>query len=139
MLVLDSNHLRELAYATSLGERLETRLLAADADAVTTVVCAEEMMRGRMAQIASARDVSEQIKGYAHFARQFDFLAQYTLLPWDKEAAERFKSLRAQGVRIGTMDLKIACITLEHDSLLLTRNSSDFAKVPGLRFENWLD
>ncbi len=37
------------------------------------------------------------------------------------------------------MDLKIACIVLEYDATLLTRNTVDFAKVPGLRFENWLD
>ena len=37
------------------------------------------------------------------------------------------------------VDLKIASICLVHDGLLLTRNLSDFAKVPGLRVENWLD
>ncbi|MFZ2279272.1 MAG: type II toxin-antitoxin system VapC family toxin [Prosthecobacter sp.] len=47
--------------------------------------------------------------------------------------------LRRDGVRIGTHDLKIACITLAHDALLLTRNTVDFAQVPGLRFENWAD
>ncbi len=35
--------------------------------------------------------------------------------------------------------LRIASITLAHDATLLTRNSVDFAQVPGLRFENWLD
>ena len=68
-----------------------------------------------------------------------DFLAGFTRLPFDKKAAARFLKLRKQGVRIGTMDLRIACITLEHDALLLTRNTVDFAKVPNLRFENWLD
>jgi tRNA(fMet)-specific endonuclease VapC len=48
-------------------------------------------------------------------------------------------SLRRKGIRIGTMDLRIASITLAHDATLLTRNSVDFARVPGLRFENWLD
>jgi tRNA(fMet)-specific endonuclease VapC len=57
----------------------------------------------------------------------------------DKEAADCFTRLRKQGIRIGSMDLKTACITIEHDATLLTRNTGDFAKVPGLRFENWLD
>jgi len=35
--------------------------------------------------------------------------------------------------------LKIACIALVHDATLLTRNAADFAQVPGLRFENWLE
>lgn len=139
MLVLDSNHLQELSYRSPLGVRLEARLLEAGADAVTTVVCAEESLRGWLARIAGARNVNEQVKGYGSFARQIDFLAKFTMLPWDEGAAERFQSLRGQAVRIGTMDLKIACITLEHDALLLTRNAVDFSKVPGLRFENWLD
>lgn len=35
-------------------------------------------------------------------------------------------------MRIGTMDLKIACIALVHDALLLSAN------LPGLEVENWL-
>jgi predicted nucleic acid-binding protein len=35
-------------------------------------------------------------------------------------------------------DLKIASIALVNDALLLTANSRDFEKVPGLQFENWL-
>ena len=50
-----------------------------------------------------------------------------------------FENLKRQRLRCGTMDLKIAAICLVHDGLLLTRNLSDFAKVPGLRVENWLD
>ena len=50
-----------------------------------------------------------------------------------------FNHLREQGVRVGTQDMKIASIALAHDVRLLTRNTLDFAKVPGLRFENWLD
>jgi len=37
------------------------------------------------------------------------------------------------------MDLKLASICLAHEGTLLTRNVVDFAKVPGLRVENWLD
>jgi len=35
------------------------------------------------------------------------------------------------------MALKIAAIVLVNDATLLTRNSSDFAKMPGLRVEDW--
>ena len=60
-------------------------------------------------------------------------------LVWDDDAAPRFRRFRGQGIRIGTHDLRIACITIAHDATLLTRNRVDFAQVPGLRFENWLD
>jgi tRNA(fMet)-specific endonuclease VapC len=35
------------------------------------------------------------------------------------------------------MDLKIAAIALANDATLLSRNLSDFARVPGLRVEDW--
>jgi tRNA(fMet)-specific endonuclease VapC len=37
------------------------------------------------------------------------------------------------------MDLRITCIALAHDATLLTRNTVDFAQIPSLRFENWLE
>lgn len=67
------------------------------------------------------------------------FLGHFTILPLDNRSADNFDSLRKQKVRIGSMDLKIAAIALAHDALLLTANTRDFGRVPGLRFANWLD
>ena len=64
---------------------------------------------------------------------------RWLVLPFDQEAADLFRQFQKQRIRICTMDLKIACITIAHDATLLTRNTVDFAQVPGLRFENWLD
>jgi len=61
------------------------------------------------------------------------------VLSWETPAADLFVRARQDGVRIGSMDLKIACIALAHSATLLTRNTSDFAKVPGLTFENGLE
>ena len=67
----------------------------------------------------------------------YEFFARWTVLPWDTAAAESFANFRRQGIRIGSMDLKIAWIALAHDSTFLTRNTSDFARVPRLNFEDW--
>lgn len=139
MLVLDTNHLRELAMGSALGRALEERLAAACEEVVTTIASAEEVLRGRLAKLSSARIVADQVLASERLGTSIQFLAGFALLPWDYEAAGHFQALRKQGVRLGTVDLKIACITLEHDSTLLTRNVADFARVPGLRFENWLD
>ena len=139
VLVLDTNHLTELGYDRSGAIRLSARLENSGRPAVTTIVCVEEQLRGWLARIARIGDPHRQIAAYAELSERVTFLASFTLLPWDKEAADLFTRLRKQGIRIGSMDLKIACITIEHDATLLTRNTVDFAKVPGLRFENWLD
>jgi tRNA(fMet)-specific endonuclease VapC len=57
---------------------------------------------------------------------------------WTIPAADRFDALRASRIRIGTKDLRIAAIALEHDALLLSANLVDFEQVPGLRIEDWL-
>jgi len=139
MLVLDTNHFRELSNQTSVGDKLRGRLAAANQPVVTSVVTAEESLRGWLAKLASFRDVTEQIIAYRKLGDAIQMLSDFTLLQWDAESAARFQAFRKQGIRIGTMDLKIACITLEYDSTLLTRNTVDFSKVPGLRFANWLD
>jgi tRNA(fMet)-specific endonuclease VapC len=139
VVVLETNHLRELALKTRFGIQLQRRVESLPDEVVTTVVCAEEMQRGWLARIAAARRSEEQALAYGQFAESLHFLAKFVLLPWDLDAAARLKRFRQQGIRIGTMDPKIACITMEYDATLLTRNTTDFAQVPGLQFENWLD
>ena len=46
MFLLDTNHLKELAYLTPLGERLRGRLLRSGAQVFTTVITVEEELRG---------------------------------------------------------------------------------------------
>ena len=58
--------------------------------------------------------------------------------PDAEPAFEKYVELK-RDVSIGTLDLKIAAITLAHDAVLLSRNRKDFEQVPGLKFENWLE
>ena len=97
-------------------------------------------MAGILARINQIKptSITELVRAYESLVEVTDFLHGFTRLPFDKEAAALFTKLRKQGIRIGTMDLRIACIVIEHDAVLLTRNTVDFEKVPGLKFENWL-
>lgn len=49
------------------------------------------------------------------------------------------ESIINEALRIGTSDLKIASIALVENAVLLTANTQDFERVPGLQFENWLE
>ena len=141
MILLDSDHLTVLKYRGSERfVRLTERLNAVAGDPVgTTIVNIEEQMRGWLASLAKERSVARQVPAYRELAALFDFFNRFHVAPFTEDAATRFQDLRAGGVRIGTMDLKTACIALGHHALLLTANRKDFEKVPGLHFENWLD
>lgn len=99
----------------------------------------EEQLRGWLAEIHRLADPHQQIVAYERLQRRVDFFAAWTVLPWDANAADRFARYRADGIRVGSLDLKIACIVIVHNGILLTRNAGDFAEVPGLRFQNWLE
>ena len=139
LLVLDSDHFSELERNSAPGQRLAGRLKASRLDKALTIITVEEQMRGWLAEIRRRHDLHRQIAPYAKLQRQVEAFADWILLPWDADSADVFVKFRRQGVRIGSLDLKVACIALAHDATVLTRNAKDFTQVPGLRIENWLD
>jgi tRNA(fMet)-specific endonuclease VapC len=139
LLVLDTDHFSELERDSAAGQRLTTRLEMSRAAKAVTIVTVEEQLRGWLAEIGRHHDPHRQITAYAKLQLQIEVFANWILLPWNGDSAELFLKFRREGVRIGSMDLKIGCIALAHDVTLLTRNANHFAQVPGLRFENWLD
>jgi tRNA(fMet)-specific endonuclease VapC len=140
MIVLDTDHLSILQQPQSpLAERLYQSMSASlDADFATTVISLEEQMRGWLAAINRQKDAHSQTPYYLQLAALNQFYCRWKILPFDKSSADQFSSLKKAGIRIGTMDLKIASIVLNQDALLLTANVRDFNQVPGLRTENWL-
>ena len=137
--VLDTNHYDELANDSVFGRNAQRRIESHQADVFISVVSVQESVQGWMALINRKRPGHEQVHAYARFQNCIEALTKLTILPFDESAARLFENLKRQRLRCGTMDLKIAAICLVHDGLLLTRNLSDFAKIPGLRVENWLD
>jgi tRNA(fMet)-specific endonuclease VapC len=137
--VFDTNHLRELCYRGPARDKLLAKMALVDLPVVLNIVSVEESLRGWLARIAALRSLEEQVGAYQELDQLLNEIMSFVRLPWDEDASHRFDALRRSGIRIGTMDLKIACITLEHDAVLVTRNLRDFAKVPGLKVENWLD
>ena len=70
-----------------------------------------------------------------------EFLALVEVVGWPPEAAPVYGRIRAalerQGLLIGAMDLLIAAHTLHDRATLVTRNLAEFARVEGLKVENW--
>jgi tRNA(fMet)-specific endonuclease VapC len=83
--------------------------------------------------------------GPRHQAANFGLLArlrqQFASLPFGDQAAEEYGCIRAHlaglGKPIGPNDLMIAAITLANSVTLVTHNTAEFSRVPGLMLEDW--
>jgi tRNA(fMet)-specific endonuclease VapC len=66
---------------------------------------------------------------------------QFVSVPFNDSAAEVYGKVRAHlavlGTPIGPNDLMIAAIALANALILVTNNTSEFSRVPGLRIEDW--
>ena len=69
-------------------------------------------MRGWLAEVRRHHDLHRQIAPYAKLQRQVEAFADWIILPWDADSADLFVKFRSQGLRIGSLDLKVACIAL---------------------------
>ena len=62
--------------------------------------------------------------------------------PFDDRAAVEYARIRdhleRDGRVIGNMDLQIAAIALVHGLTVVTHNTEEFSRVPGLSLEDWL-
>jgi len=136
--ILDTDHLTFLEHGTSVeAERLRARLKGLkEADIAVTIVSFEEQTRGWLAYLARARSLAHQVEAYARLRRMVENYRFIPLLDFDAVAAVEYQRLSRSRLRVGSMDLKIAAITLAHDATLITRNLADFRKVPGLKVED---
>ena len=87
--------------------------------------------------IARARTVEAEMSAYSRLFRLLEYFRERSILPLDLNSSLRLQELKALRLRIGTMDLKIAAIALANNALLVSRNLADFARIPGLRVEDW--
>ncbi len=69
------------------------------------------------------------------------FVAPFQVVPFDREAAEHHGRLRfaLRHRPIGERDLLIAAIAVANRLAVATRNVREFARVPGLRVEEWAE
>lgn len=69
------------------------------------------------------------------------FSDPFDSLPFDDIAAEHYGVIRAElaarGTPIGPNDLMIAAIAKAHNITLVTHNTAEFSRVPGLNLEDW--
>lgn len=129
--LLDTN---TLIYASKWQGQCLQRIENQPAEALAwSVISLQELHLGAAKSIAPAAQLA-----YIEALRQ-----RYLLLDYDaacaRQAGELQALLRRQGTPIGGNDVQIAATALTHDLTVVTRNTRGFARVPGLRVEDWYD
>ena len=98
----------------------------------TTAITVGELYYGALRSAATPR----------WLAAVEELLPEFTCLDFDRESARRYGEIRTflerSGRRLDDPDLRIAAICVANDQILVSGNERHFARVPGLRYENWL-
>ena len=134
-MILDTNILSALS-SPDCPRSLNVRLEGADETACTTAVNWAEACYGiaRMPGEDGER-VRERYEALV--------LPRIAILDFDRESAEIYADIRSElerrGQPLGDADLMIASISLRHGMTLVSGNTRHFARVPGLKLENWLE
>lgn len=105
----------------------------------TTIITYQEQSRGCLAAANRVQSEVRLLDAYQSLQDIREAFCRMTVLPFDLIAKQHFDELTRQRIRIGTMDLRIAAITLAHHATLVTRNGHDFERIPGLGIEDWTD
>jgi tRNA(fMet)-specific endonuclease VapC len=129
MYVLDTN---TVAYFFRAEGRIAARLLDTPPSEVAVPAVAAYELRYGLARLGNAARRVEQLE---------QFLASVRVLAFDDAVARVAAGIRVDleraGQPIGPLDVLIAATALHSAATLVTRNVSEFGRVPGLRVENW--
>jgi tRNA(fMet)-specific endonuclease VapC len=130
-----------LAHLARHGLRERIGAARAADDVVISLVTRIEVLRGRFESVVKAADGAGITRAQELLRSSEAYLAEFRVLPFNTAALAEFDRFRddKKARKVGRNDLLIACIALAHGATLVTRNTKDYANVPGLKLENWAD
>jgi tRNA(fMet)-specific endonuclease VapC len=127
--------------ALSLWQRnpvIAAQLAAHATDQIAiTIITVQEQLDGWHSRLPRAKTPEETSDLYRRLADTVRFLSRVPILLFTVAAIDRYVHLQKQKLNIGKMDLRIASIALEHHATVVTRNTRDFSRIPGLIIEDW--
>jgi tRNA(fMet)-specific endonuclease VapC len=103
----------------------------------TTVISIEEMLSGWYTLLRKAKRKEQIVTAYDRLATSVEFLAAFSLLRFPAGAVDRIEQFKSMKLGVRGQDMRIAAIVLEYGGTLVTRNSRDFQRIPGLTIEDW--
>lgn len=117
-------------------ERETTRSQTGPAMAALTRFASHELfLTPTIAGELAAGESMRRHEVWSRFIEPFTLLTVNTQVCWNY--GELFRRLRSKGTMIGANDLWIAATALAYDEILLSRNQTDFKKIPSLKLETY--
>jgi tRNA(fMet)-specific endonuclease VapC len=140
MIILDTDIFTHLQYGHA-NVRRHYDAVPEDEQLAVTAVTRTELLKGRTDSVLKAADESQLLIATGRLQATEAALEDFLVLHVNEEAAGHFTTLRKQKKlnKMKRPDMLIACIALAHKALLVTRNTTDFNKVTGLKLANWAD
>jgi tRNA(fMet)-specific endonuclease VapC len=107
------------------------RMLATPPSDLSTSVLVEHELRYGFAR-------NPAVKSWPIIAKLLDIIPSHPLTrPAATHAAALRNTLADQGTPIGPYDLLIAATAIEHGATLVTNNTREFLRIPGVVVEDW--
>jgi tRNA(fMet)-specific endonuclease VapC len=137
--LLDTDHLSILQKSTGHDyECLSARMAQLPiSDFGISIVTVHEQFLGSHTYLNRTRNTQNLVRGYEFMTKLVGNIKTIPIATFDDKASILFESFQSQGVKVATMDLRIAAIASSRGLILLTRNYQDFVKVPELKIEDW--
>lgn len=139
MFILDTDHLGILQ-----GPRNEQCLNILqkiaevdDSNVYLTIISFHEIVAGWTKFVKQSNDPLKIVAGYARLEQVLKDFSCSQVLPFSLAASEVFEGLKQRKIRVATMDLRIASIAISQQMTVVTRNTVDYDRIPGLIVQDW--
>jgi len=137
--LLDTDHLSLLQQKSSPERAMIVANINVhgEANCFACVPSFHEQCLGVHGKIQQAMKPDDLFKAYALFDKLLETYSEFDVLSFDRAAIADYLKLKSLNLRIKPMDLRTAAIALSRSMRVVTRNVSDFGRVPNLTVENW--
>jgi tRNA(fMet)-specific endonuclease VapC len=106
-------------------------------DLAVTIITVEEVWSGWAAVINKARTAEQLASAYDRLTDTLNELRNWPVVPFPVGAVQRYAALKKLKLNVRANDMKIASIAIETGSVVVTHNTRDYSRIPGVRTEDW--
>jgi tRNA(fMet)-specific endonuclease VapC len=115
---------------TKIVQHLSDRL-------AVSVITLEEQVSGWQRALRRARSAAHEENAFRRLAETAESYSGWPILPMTQSMLTRYQVLLRAKLGVRASDLRIAATALEAGGIVVSRNLSDFRRVPNLICEDW--